>query len=390
MDERALLASRSGQLSPWFEDTVELLGYDVGESFTVQAPEDGQYNLPASVVDSLKERARETGTALVAVDDLLHPGQAADLTAALSPSAVRDRREVVWERLAGGGNAAAEACLDLRRARIERREAERAQRAAVDTDPTGVSGSVSDLDRRCPRLQDEVEATAHGQRERIERGYEGVDTRVVVTGPATTDASEIRAALPWTGSESGALFRPAQPVTETVSLGPYKAAVTAVPGIFESFPDWYAEAVPGTVAALARAETVVVAGSSPDRTLTLAETLVERFEVESCLAAVPDGTETVPSSIDDVVGPDEVFTALAAALPSTRVALSVPYVDDAHALVSELHETGGVESVEYGETIRVRVTVPDDRLEALRRRAEGFETESEVEPFRRVDSTEGG
>jgi 50S ribosomal subunit-associated GTPase HflX len=390
MGKRALIASRSGPLSPWFEDTVELLGYDVRDTFAVEAPEDGQYNLPPSLVDSLKERVRETDTALIAVDELLHPGQAADLRAALSPSAVRDRRGVVWERLAGGGNPVAGACLDLSSARIERRLAERAQRNAADADPSGVSGSVSDLDRRCQRVRERLETARSDQRQRVERGYEGVDTYVVVTGPATTDSSKIRASLSQTESISNALFRPARPVTETVPLGPSEAALTVTPGIAESFPDWYAGAVPGTLAALERAETIVVAGSSTDRIGDLAETIATRFDADGFVAAVPGGTEDIPSSIEEVVDPESLLTELAAGLSTVRVELRLPYVGDAHALVSELHESGGVESVDYGESIRLRATVPEDGLEELRRRVEEFETDSGVEPFRRVDEPDGG
>ena len=388
MTKGALLASRSGPLSPWFENVVELLGYEVRGVCAVEAPEDGRYHLPPSVVDSVHERVRETDAALVAVDDLLHPGQAADLEAALSPSAVRDRREVVWERLAEGGNAAARAHLALSRARVEHRQAERAQRNAADADPSGVSGSVADLDRRCQRIRERLETARIDQRQRVDRGYEGVGTYVVVTGPATTKSSEIRAALSRTESGNGALFRPARPATDLVSLGPYEAAVTATPGIVEAFPDWYTGAVPGTIAALERAETVVVAGASTDRIGDLAETLAGRFDADSCLAVVPGGTDDMPPSVDDVVAPEQFLAELAAQLPTARVELRLPYVSDAHALVSELHDSGSVESVDYGELIRLRATVPDDGLEELRRRVEGLETESDVELFRRVDGPE--
>lgn len=113
MSSRAVLASRSGSVAGWVSEAVEALGYDIVETVTTANSEHGRYHLPPGVVDELETTLEGDDRALVAIDESVHPGQLVDIAATLGADDVRDRRGIVFERLAAGGNDVAETRLDL-------------------------------------------------------------------------------------------------------------------------------------------------------------------------------------------------------------------------------------------------------------------------------------
>ncbi|ESS04466.1 MAG: GTPase [uncultured archaeon A07HR67] len=374
MTERALIASRSGAVTPWVEQTVAALGYDVTAQLTAEAPEHGRYHVPPGLVDRLRTRLDNLDVSLVAVDGLVHPGQAVDLASALPQTTIRDRRGVVWERLAAGGNSAAERSLALRTHQTERRRAARDQREDSTRGPTGTSGRVEELDRRCQRARESAQTARDDQRRRVETAHDGVDQHVALVGAAGESTGPLRAALTDSVAGEDGPFTPARPVTETTSIGPHDLAVTDTPGIPPALPEWYARAVPGTLAALDRADVVVLAGSS-NNAGELAQSVCNRTDGVLLLGLPPDELDGAPDVVSDTLdrtAPDSVRARVADHLPTVRLGLWLPYSDGAHALVSRLHDRADVLSVDYDDTVAVTVDVPAGVAPELRRRVDSL------------------
>lgn len=375
MTDTAFLASRTGPVTGWFEATVAALGYEPTPALTADGPEHGRYNLPPGLVDRIAGRLRETDAAVLGVDELLHPGQRVDLAAALPPVTVRDRRGVVWRRLAAA-NPVAEQSLALRDARVERRRVAGAERDSDGQSPGGSGGRVGELDRRCQQLRADLETLRTEARERVTEAHGGVDARVVLVGPPTAPSMALWTAL--TGDDAtGGPFGPARPTTAVTTVGPHEVALTDTPGLVAGLPDWYTGAAPGTLAALEDASAAVVVGERRD-------------PLERCCRAVEDRVDgplvpVLPGADGPVAGRDPVDGAtvrsrLAAVLPSSRLALSLPYSDGTHALVSRLHDRATVHTVTYDETVLLDIEVPAGRVDRLRRRVAELGGESETQP----------
>jgi 50S ribosomal subunit-associated GTPase HflX len=265
MSERALVASRAGTVRPWLEPAVAALGHEVVGTLVVDAPEHGEYHLPPGLVERLADRIEATDSGYLAIDGHVHPGQAADLLAALPPVVLRDRRGVAYERLAAGGNGAAATLLERQERRTERRQAANQSREAATEGPTGTAGRVEELERRCQRLDERLAERQAAAREAVETGYAVVDARVVLLGPPTAPTTPLWAELTGAEPRDGGPLAPAEPVTATARIGPHEVAVTDTPGAVEELPEWFAGSVPGTVAALERADVVVLVGSAGTR-----------------------------------------------------------------------------------------------------------------------------
>jgi 50S ribosomal subunit-associated GTPase HflX len=374
MSERALVASRAGTVRPWLEPAVAALGHEVVGTLVVDAPEHGEYHLPPGLVERLADRIEATDSGYLAIDGHVHPGQAADLLAALPPVVLRDRRGVAYERLAAGGNGAAATLLERQERRTERRQAANQSREAATEGPTGTAGRVEELERRCQRLDERLAERQAAAREAVETGYAVVDARVVLLGPPTAPTTPLWAELTGAEPRDGGPLAPAEPVTATARIGPHEVAVTDTPGAVEELPEWFAGSVPGTVAALERADVVVLVGSAGDAPALAAldEAVAGRSDAAR-LPALPAGSAPENGwSLEpvDAGEPEAVRSRLAGLLETATLAVRLPYDDEAHALVSWLHDRTAVESVAYGDDIALTVTAPAGAAAELRRRVE--------------------
>lgn len=371
MATRALLATRNGSLTPGFEAVVSALGYEVVDVLATDGPEDNQYYLPPGLLEELRNRIAETGAEYLAIDGRAHAGQMVDLETTLPSVTIRDRRGVVAERLASGDNPAAAARLALRERRIELRRARRDQREQSTTGPSGTSGTVSELEESCERqavsLADEQETL----RKRIIESYEGIDTHVVIVGQITTPTTTCWGTLIGEQREDGPL-RPATPRTAVVDIGPHAVAVTDTPGSTVGESEWLAEVMPGTVAAIDRADILLAVGLSADIEI---DALLPVDEFEGTVVQCPEPADTGGVSDQSNDWGAQITAAIRAELPTTRVAAALPYSDEAQALVSTLHEETTVESVSYGDEIRLLVEMPDSAVERLGRRIEQVDGE---------------
>lgn len=372
MPAQALLATRSGSLTPGFEAVISALGYEVVDVLATDGPEDNQYYLPPGLVEELPNRITEKGAEYLAIDGSAHAGQIVDLETALPSVTIRDRRDVVAERLASGDNPAAEAQLALRERRIELRRARRDQREQSTTGPSGTSGTVSELDQACTRQAVTLANEQENQRRRIIDSYEGIDTHVVIVGQLTAPTTTYWEIL--TGEQGeGALLRPATPATALTEIGPHVVAVTDTPGSIAGESERLAEVLPGTAAAIDRADILLTVGWSEDRDV---DALLPVDEFEGAVVHCPEPADAVGDGSDRPSDwGEQIGEAIRAQLPTTRIAVALPYSDEGHALVSTLHEETTVESVNYEDEIRLLVEMSESAVETFCRRIEAVDGE---------------
>jgi hypothetical protein len=480
----------AGPATPGFEALLTGLGHAVVRSLRVERAEHGRTHVGPAAVDRLRAALTETGAEYVAVDNVVHPGQQADLLAALSapsasgsrtgagerrttPVTLRDRRGVVYDALAAGGNRVAENRGRELTAQVERRQVLARERDQPDGGgPDAQSGRVAELDRRRQRLDDDLDGLQRAAREAVAGG---AGTRVVVADPLglssglwaalvgdaeeppddtdtggadgetatgegtdetgvgvdaggetgtdeSADGSVERAgtdgetgtvtddgetagstgagatasgvellpvgvasagggpgSAPGPGDADARAGQPAEPVTRQASVGGVPVAVTGV-ALLSGLPAWYETVAPGAVAALDRADVVVLAAGRVRRpaagggeeTVSVERTVAA---VRECVAApvVVAGAGGVPGEWPDVSRVASVAAVrerVRALLPVTRLAVQLPYADDAHALVSWAHEVGAVERTEYEDAVRFVVRVRPTVAEELTRRVD--------------------
>ncbi len=358
MTATTVLATRHGSIRPAVEAVVAERELSVANVLAVDGDEDNQYHLPPALVDQLVDCVDRTEPQRVVVDGLLHAGQMYDLSHALPAVELLDRRDLYYEHLAEGGNPAAETARELRRRQIELRTERRRQRDGATTGPTGESGSVSELSDACDRLTASLESCQQRQRHQIKTSYEGVDARVVVVGPVGAPTTDGWCALTGERAESTVL-RPATPRTAVADIGPHEVAVTDTPGFVAGQPEWFTAAVPGTMAAVERADILVVVESANHRpSLAIDDTAFGGTVVWTQPPA--DGERASWRS--------QFRKEIAQALPTVRLTLTLPY--GAESVLSRLYDETTVESVAYGEEIEADVAVPAGRSDRIEQAVE--------------------
>lgn len=353
MTEPALVVSQSGQITRGLPAFVAARGHEPVETHAVDRPEDGQYYLSPATIEHAEQYRVELGRdelALV-VDGTLHPGQMVDLQQRLPEVHLRDKRGAVWERLAEE-NPVAAACLDLQRCRIARREAAATQRDASTSGPSGTSGRLAASEQREQDLRSTLETRQENARREIRTSYTDADGRVVLLGRVGAPTSDLWSALT-DESAPAAAGRPARPTTATATVGPHTLAVTVTSGIpgNSGLPAWFEKAVPGLPAALEAADCVLGVGEHHE---SLLDAVAERFDV-TCRSL----SHASPGAARDVLR-DTFETA--------AYAVQLPYDDEAHALVSTLHDRAVVHATEYDDAIYLRVEVAQSAVDELRNR----------------------
>lgn len=361
MTARALLASRAGPVTSEFAEIVSQLGYTAEDSLVTDSPEDNQYHLPPGLVETLRECSSEKGVEFLAIDGIAHAGQMVDLNTALPSMTIRDRRGVILERLAGGGNAAAAARLALRDRRVARRRARRDQRSGSAAGPSGTSGAVSELERACEQQIETLQSEQDTLRQRVSNSYDGIGTHVTIVGTMSAPTTEYWEAL--TGEQGGGgPLRPASPTTAVTEIGPHTVAVTDIPGLTAGENEWFVDAVPGTVAAIDRSDILLVVESTDD-----IDRLLPTDGFDGAITRWSGPKEPAKEIGLDRPGnwSEQLVAEIQPLLPTTRLAVTLPSTDAGHGMVSTLHEETTVETIEYGDEIRLKIEMPDAAVEQL-------------------------
>ncbi len=360
MPEAALVLSQSGRVTHGLPALVTASGYDHVDTLVTDRAEDNEYFLAPGTIERLEGQYTgvERGSLVLVVDGTLHPGQAVDLRTRLPSVTLRDRRELLWEHLSEE-NPVATTRLELRRARLARREAGRTQRDGAAQSPSGTSGHVSEREREIQDLQATVERRQSAARRRVQKAYADVDSRVVLLGRVGAPTTDLWTTLTG-GSAAPTAGRPAQPTTATMELGPHTLAVTDTPGVpgTGGLPEPLTEAVPGLAAALEQAPYVLGVGT----------------HCEGLRTAVSEQFGTTWHSVS-TAAPLPARDALRESVDTAGYAIQLPYEDDAHALVSYLHDSATVHTTEYDDAIHLRVEVAQAATGELRRRVSAVDGE---------------
>jgi 50S ribosomal subunit-associated GTPase HflX len=352
MSEPALIVSQSGRVTRGLRALVASQGYDPVSTLVNDRSEDGRYYLSVATVERIERRwTEDRSSPTVVVDGTPHPGQVVDLRTRLPSVTVVDGRRILWDRLAEA-NPVAATRVELRRARIARREAADAQRRASTRSPSGTSGQLADSDRRIRRLRDTLDGRREAARERVRTGHTTADAGVVLLGRIGAPTSALWTALTGKEAPSGA-GRPARVATATTAVGPHVVAVTDTPGVpgRNGLPGWLTGVVPGLSAALNEATCVLGVGGSHD---ALCRAVAERFDV-TCRSL--DGADATAAR-----------RMLGSVLESEVYAVRLPYGGDTQALVSRLHDRATVHAIEYDDAVYVRIEVARNATEDLRHR----------------------
>jgi hypothetical protein len=350
MDGNAIIASRRAAVTPWVAETVAALGYEVAGTVAADGPEDGQYFLPPGVVERAGQVLDRTGASMLVVDGEPHVGQLADLHERFPDVVLRDRRSAVWARLASS-NPVADDRLALRRARLERRLAERGQRRGAQQSPDGTGGRVADLERQCDQRRDRLSDRQQSARDRLRNAHTDADAYVVMAHTVGASSGvDRRLLLAQDRSPADAEGPALRAETDVVSVGVHAVATTDIPAVpwTGRLPDWFEAVVPGALAALERAD-IVCSGVSD-----LAAALADRFDAAPVVVERPTG--------------ETVRKALRSHLDTVEFSVSFPYTDEAHAAVSRLHDRTAVRDIAYGKRIDLSVTAPADGADAIERR----------------------
>lgn len=372
-----------------FGAVVEALGHTVERRVRTERAEHNRYGVGPATVDEVAAAVAETDAAHVAVDDDLHPGQLADLADALPAATVRDRRGAITAALAAAGNPVAENRAEEWTLQVERRRLANEGRAA---EGDAADGRIADTDRQRQALHEEYETLRAAARTQVETGHEDAGARVVLTRTLGADGTAWSVLAGDDGSENPAQtdvtpLAPGTPATASVPVAAGTLALTAVPSLVAGLPEWYREAVPGAMAALGQADAVVVTVGSGASAAVVVDHL--RAITEAPLIVWPradrDTPDTGPPEGDDpdVVNgdvPEGVTVAGGSAaalreqvtgrLPTARLSVQLPYDDDAHALVSWLHEHTHVADVDYDDTITATVVAFAAAADTVRRRVD--------------------
>lgn len=380
MPERVVLARRDGPDAPLPTPALAALLSRLGSEVVARAsqsrPEHNRYGVGPALVDRVRAHCRDHGADAVVVDSHLHEGQVVDLADALPVETVWDRRDVVWGALAAGGNDVAAAQRDLRTVRVERRRVAAARRTAATDGPGADDGQLADLDRRRDRHEAALEDARETARRAAREAYADVDAHVAVVGAADASTTPIWVALCDQSADSADTgpFAPAATTTAVTHLGAHKVAVSNGPGLFGDDAAWYDGVVPDWTATVERAA-VLVAVAGGTRADAALRSACDRVDAP-VVAVTPDAAAAVPSArvtatvADDNEAPpaDRLRAAVAGALPETGLVATLPYGDEAHAVVSWLHDHGSVATVDYDDRITVRVAVPASATGAVRSR----------------------
>lgn len=355
--EHVLLVSRSGAITTALS-TIASERYDDVASVVTDRPEDGQYHISPGVVDRIDQRL--TDTSALIVDGVVHPGQLADLTERFPSVPVYDRRSIVWKHLSDD-NPVAATRLELQECRVDRRRVAAADRAGGPNTPSGTSGRWSALDRQVDALRERLHERQERARQRIAEQYTDVDGHVVLLGQVGANTSSLWSAV--TGEQAvSTAGRPAQPLTATATVGPQTVTVTDTPGVpgDEDIPEWFEAAVPGLIPALERADLIVGIGRQSRRLID---------DVASQTAAVCERFAD-PT-------PDELRSAVDDTFDRRSYRLRLPYSDETHALIANLHNEAVVHDVTYGDVVRVDVELAAAATDTVLRRVEELGGDSE-------------
>jgi GTP-binding protein HflX len=420
----AIVAKRADESPVDTEEIValtEAAGYAVVDEITqVRAEEPGSY-LGGGKVETLVERARETGARLIVVDAELTPAQSQHLAETVpDETRVFDRYRLVLDIFADQAETQ-RAQLQVELARLKYA----LPRIKEDSDEQAMNRFTESGTRyyevrdRIDELQRKLDALPEpGEQHRKQRREQGFDLVAVAgytnAGKSTLlhrladdlDLGDVEPDHPdedVTAAIEDRLFKTLETTTRKATIDGRSLLLTDTVGFVQDLPHWLVESFSETLSESAAADTVVLVADASDPIDDLREKievsldvldaqgvdredvvtavnkidLLDEAERERRLAIVEDlAPNPVALSVTDGENVDGLTDAILAQLPTEAATLELPNCDEAMSVVSWAYDKLSVESVDYaGDTVELAVEGRPDVVEQARAKARAVDAE---------------
>jgi GTP-binding protein HflX len=417
MSRRTVLAARTADERP---DTTEIralaesAGHEVVGEHTQARAEDATFNLGRGKVDEVAESVHERDARYVVVDNELTPSQFFAWTDRLPDGVeVRDRFRLVldiFEARASTRRASLQVELARLRHELHRRREVQSHDDEYNWFPThDPEGEwIREVKLRIDRVRNRLsELSGPGDENRDRRHEAGFDF-VALAGYTNAGKSTLlhRLAdelslddlgsgpddLAETANVEDRLFETLDTTTRRCTVDGRRLLVSDTVGFIRDLPHDLVEAFRSTLVEAREADVVVlvVDASKPadalrERVTTVLDEVgngpvvpvfnkadcVDPDELERKRAVLPDDLgEPVPISATEGTGVDNLRERVVAALPAATETFHLRQGDETMAFVAWCHEHGTVESVEYGERVRLELRARPSVVEQARARAE--------------------
>ncbi|MFC4405860.1 GTPase HflX [Haloarchaeobius iranensis] len=416
MSRRTVLAARTADERP---DTTEIralaesAGHEVVAEHTQTRAEDAAFNLGRGKAAEVAESVHEHDASAVVVDNELTPSQFFAWTDHLPDGVeVRDRFRLVLDIFEARANTR-RASLQVELARLEHELHRRREIQSHDDeynwfpthDPEGewIREVKLRIDRVTNRLRELPEAGDETRERRHEAGFDfvalagytnagkstllhrlGDDLSLDDLGAGPDDLAE-------TATVEDRLFETLETTTRRCTVDGRRLLVSDTVGFIRDLPHDLVEAFRSTLVEAREADVVVLVADASKPVDTLRERVetvldevgdgpvvlafnkvdrVDADELERKRAVLPDGLgEAVPISATAGTGLADLRERVVAALPAEHETFELPHGDDTMSFVAWCHDHGAVESVEYGERVRLVLRARPAVVEQARARA---------------------
>ncbi|WP_440990199.1 GTPase HflX [Haloarchaeobius baliensis] len=419
MSRRTVLAARTTDGRP---DTAEIralaesAGHEVVAEHTQTRAEDATFNLGRGKVDAVAESVRDHDAPFVVVDNELTPSQFFAWTDRLPDGVeVRDRFRLVLDIFEARASTR-RASLQVELARLQHELHRRREIQGQDTEYKGFPTHdpegewIREVKLRIDRVQNRLgELPEEGDRNRERRHDAGFDF-VALAGYTNAGKSTLlhRLAdelaledlgagpddLAETANVEDRLFETLDTTTRRCTVDGRRLLVSDTVGFIRDLPHDLVEAFRSTLVEAREADVVVLVADASKPVDALRERVgtvldevgdgpvvpvlnkadrVDGHELERKRSVLPgDLGEPVPISATEGCGLDELRERVVAALPASTETFDLPQGDDTMGFVSWCHEHGAVDSVEYGDGVRLELRARPSVVEQARARVEAF------------------
>lgn len=339
-----------------FAEYLKSIGVTPVERLLSQRQEHKQYNIGPGTVSEIREKSTEAGAETVVLGNILHPGQYTDLSEELSELSVIDYKDAIYEGFKATSNPIAQYTA-------QRRELRRKRCAIKHSEVVGISKQdksekvIGDIDARLQSVNNAIKKEQKQRRDRIKE-------TLSVPQPSIAVASTIgliEKCKASQGQKTSKIGQHGEGTVSTETVNDHEVYIIRTAPIIPEMPEWYQETVPRSAYALDQADIVLLVRSieSVLDTGTVKEMIGgSLLEVEySDLPATGRQQQPVVTHLQE-----QIFENI----PTTTAQITLPINDDAMSFVSTVYGKTSVNSIEYGDQIKIEINGMRSQIEQLK------------------------
>lgn len=356
----ALVASRTKPdetRESWIKPLLTELGYDIIGKLTDSGDEDNRYNLRPETVQRLVTEAKIHDPDLIALDNLLHPGQIVDVSQGVGQDHIADRRDLVYQLFAEKGSPTARNRIQDRELAVQIQQVRR-----TESENTTKDRQLEDLSQQRDRLANRHRALQAEQQD----NYESLSSDIPLVAVARATPNGWQPGMqPLAESVSLRPFQPVQPQRTQKTIDGQRLDIVALPPILDGFPEWYRTVLQGTVTVLEQATILVV------DTAQTAQAVIKYANPTGIVSYSDTASDNVANiTCRAASSSDELQSAITALLPTVTVEVTLPYTDQGQQLRSKLYDIGAVQDITYGDRMHIIGELPEHQGSQYRREVE--------------------